>query len=941
MREFYENVKHKFKYGLHNLYELTSVDMDGNVTDRKFGINVLTDSGFEKLYTAKSYHVTYDVKLGDGTGIPSVTDTNLFHQTLTAGGTRTGTGSYNRPEHYTTGAKEILYDSTTGIISGLYCFDSWMWDYNYSDINNPVPVTEIGIFFDNVMAVHSLVYDKQGSPASITKNPNQRLYLKVYFVDNIDETLIQNAYSNGIYFMINPSVLILIDSYNSMEYMVDFLHSKNSDDYYHEYSRSDYWGWDVNHALVSGTTDERRAGWSEPARVIEDKHRYLDITTFTTGSGIRKPRNAVYSEEMVTFTLDRLPSPETLESDTLFTNSVTSVYFTNAFGNSYNSDSHAGEFPVVDYNMTSLKKYNQLTDDWDVDESFVNAPLTTYTNPFLFSCHIRVMMNGSIQNMYVYCNPFVSKYHLLGVSNTGIVLYATDKYWDVSTYEIIPNLASIPSELQQKRYYVSFSETALSPSWDYEKHRLANMSVETLDKIIDLNSSETSSSSTRMRGDEYYDPKIHDPSGAVLIGVTMFFPTEQGCPSYVLPTPASEGYYQQNIWYSQQNAFFTNGGDTMIWRKWSSWNGNGGKTCKTFRIFDMTTCTSSSAPTYYDFDLDVTWPNNYRQCWTSVNDRGIMVVSEREGSGNIAHIVDVNHLDANDQPLQHSISNAQWCQVVECTTNYIYYDPTDKYFRIKAAADDTLISEFQLPQDQGITVYGMHAWKNKVMIAGNQSSVNYLYTYDISTDTLKSYPNRWMACLYRDFTYINYNMHSYACDDFFIVGGGSASGSYYSYDGTLETIMFDNNRYADEPLFFSNYYYCLTHLQVKSFNSGKQTIAIMYLHSYFSSSGHRYATWAVDIGYLRNTGINDPINYGHERLSSYRGAYSNVVMIKDKLFVIPSNTSNCRLSPYEVLIPHKVSGTTTTIQSYNNPKRLSGKYFSITLTNTPSKYSPT
>lgn len=930
MREFYENVKHKFKYGAHNLYELTSVDMDGNVVDRKFGINVLTNHGFSRYYMINTTHDYYDIRLGDGSGVPSVTDTDFFHQTLTAGGIRTGNSGENRPKSGTTGPKEILYDSSTGIISGVYCFDSWYWEYNYSGINNPVPVTEIGIFLASAMAVHSLVYDKYGNLGSITKNPNQRLFLKVYYIDNIDETLIQNAYSNGIYFMINPSVMIPTDTYSSIEYSLDWLHSNNPDGTYWEYSTSDYWGTVKNHDLAPGSTEDRRVTWNEGARVIDGKRQYFDIITFTTDAGIHKPGTRYYSEEMVTFTLDRLPQPETLESETFFTNSVSSVYFTNSFGKSYNSNSHAGEFPVVDFDMTSLKMYNQLTDDWDIDESYINAPYTDYTNPFIFSCHIRVRINGSLQNMYVYCNPFAAQYHLLGVSNTGIVLYATDKYWDVSTYEIIPNLAAIPAELQQKRYYVSFSETMLSPSWDYAKHKLDN-STQQLDTIIDLYDTYT-----YMRGDENYDPKVHDPSGAVLIGVTMFFPNETGCPSYRLPYLPAEGLYYQQLWLSQENAFFTNGGNTMIWRRQCNYNNHSNVTSKTFRVFDMTTCTSSSAPTYYDFDLNVSWTDNYRRCWTSVNDRGIMVVSEREITNDYtAHIVDINHLDGNNMPTQHTITYARWCQPVECTTNYIYYDPRDNYFRIKSVIDDTLVSEFQLPQDQGISIYGMHAWKNKVMISGNQSSVYCLYVYDISTGSLKTYTNRMIRGLFMEFDRQWYK-HIYSCDDFIIIGGGSDNVANNTY---WDTIMMDTGRYADDPFFFENYY-CMYHLQVKSVNNGKQTLAIMYFHDYNNYTSH-WVTYVVDIGYLRNRGVNELTRYGVNRLESYRSERSNVVMTQDKVLLIPSSTGKCTLAPYETLLPHKTTGTTTTIQAYNNPKRVSGKQFKLTLTNNPSKYSPT
>lgn len=43
---FYHNNPEMFKDGMHNLYLLQSVDKDGNVTEEKYGINVMTDLGF-------------------------------------------------------------------------------------------------------------------------------------------------------------------------------------------------------------------------------------------------------------------------------------------------------------------------------------------------------------------------------------------------------------------------------------------------------------------------------------------------------------------------------------------------------------------------------------------------------------------------------------------------------------------------------------------------------------------------------------------------------------------------------------------------------------------------------------------------------------------------------------------------------------------------------
>lgn len=932
MREFYENVKHKFKYGAHNLYELTSVDMDGNVVDRKFGINVLTNEGFRRYYgTGNSYESTVAIYIGDGTGTPSVTDTTMFHQTITAGGTGVNPdGSqvyYNHPNgNGESGSSQppLIYDSTTGLITGFYCFNSFRWDYNYSGINDPVPVTEIGMGGAvTALTVHSLVYDSEGNIASITKNPNERLFIKVYFAVNISESIIQTNYENGIYLMFDPAyfarntldarVALSVGYYRTRTDNSDQILMSNWDYIYTYYS------------LLPDSTEDRRVTITPAAVTYEGKRHYIDtVCLWGSNWAVRSGGDVMFAM----FTLDRLTTPEELTTDTFFTNSVTSLYFTNSFGRVYNADSHSGEFPVVDFNMTSLKMYNRLTNEWDIDESFLNAPDTDYTDPSRFSSNIVVSLNGSRRTLYVHVNPFASRYKITKFGVTGVVLYATDKYWDTTSYEVIPNLADVPLTLQQKRYYVCTTSATLYPTYDYTLHQLTDVAdVGTLNKIINVNNG-----LTYLRGDTPRRVYSDDTRGFIHMGRSLFYPFETGCPVVELPQlPANPDDWRPSYSDDVANGFFTNNGDTFIWRGQYYVNGNRRYFAKKYRIYDMTTSSPSGPPSYYDFELDD--PRFSFNCWTSVNDQGIMVVADYEGNDYKAFIVDLNNLDENDQPTQHTITYAKWCQAVECTTNYVYLDPRDNYFRIKTVANDTLVAEFQLPQDQGITVNGFDAWKNKVMIWGTANSIQYLYTYDIQTETLNAYPNMDVRGLGRENIDRSWRVLKYACDDFVIIGSGKTDdGLNINYP----TIMFDNNLFSDTPHVFN--FKGLYHLQVKEINN-KQLIAIMYTADYVDAWTNNARTSVVDLGYLMNNGVENTSQYGINRLSSYRDQYSNAVIVGDQVVLIPSETANVRTAPYQTLMCHKTTGTTNTIQAYNNPKRISNKTMSITLTNNLSKHS--
>ena len=183
--QFCDNLKHNGKQNMlnHNLYEITSVDINGNVVDRKFGINLVTNRGMLFHYKNTPNYYKYYLSIGIGTGTPSVTDNALFNK-LDWSNTESDTKQY---------ITTLKYDSMTGIISNTQRVLEVYYDYNITGVDLPTNITEFGLTNSSSsgdLMTHSLIYDVNGNMTSIIKNINERLYFKVYRTVSFKEDLI-------------------------------------------------------------------------------------------------------------------------------------------------------------------------------------------------------------------------------------------------------------------------------------------------------------------------------------------------------------------------------------------------------------------------------------------------------------------------------------------------------------------------------------------------------------------------------------------------------------------------------------------------------------------------------------------------------------------------------------------------------------------------------
>lgn len=927
---FYHNNPEMFKDGMHNLYLLQSVDKDGNVTEEKYGINVMTDLGFQAYYSVRDYESSVYCFLGDGDGEPSTSDATLFHQTITT------VGTWNNDERYEC---PMLYNKDTGIISGMLFYGKFWWDYNLTGIETDVPVTEIVLTTQNKTPVvdalvHTKIFDIDGNPSTITKKPNQKLYISIFWVANVHEDIINKKYSEQQFLMLDPRCFIaykcnrhdtnntFLNYYQSRKEAYNLMRFRDKGSVYSLYMTTD-------------ESDVRKMSFTANSEIFTEKRDFIDMTIATmrnvaknydySYSGLNYHHWVCDNIPFIMFKMDKMKTSETLESDCVYTNSFTSAYLTNTFGLNFDTNSRQGELPVTDFKITDLKMYNRITHAWDVEVPYVDGEGVEFSNSFIVYMTFNMNLEGVDRELRVWTNSDTSV-DILSFNDPGMVMYATDKYWDTDTYVKIDNISDIEPELRNKRYYVTTTKTVsssgnanndkwrhLHPKRNYSnEHRIIVPETIMTDKIYDVNAYYMRATA------DSRDLISNDEKGYVDLISKIVYPfADGGCVDFDVPDYISSP--------SGCLHHYTNNGNTLIARTFSNYQHNyRWDHIKTFRIYDLTNC-PSEAPTMVEFTLDITV--NGSTLYVSTTDDGWLIVNNTENWQTVAIDINNRNPDTNLPAVQTVYTEMKYCTAVyNMPHQIIYMDNTYNGSRIvvKDLVTGDELHELILPAANNYSVNGIHGWKNKAIITAVSNGINYLIIYDFTSGNLTAIPDIILAGNYIN----NLQKYSriYACDEFIIIGGGTTN----SYEDTINhpTIMIDNNKHSDNPYVFGTNATGIRSLQIKSVNENKHLLMIAFLKSGVRS--------VIDLGMIINEDGEDTTNQGANRLSSFSNVRTGI-LIRDYMFYIPSNTEPARLIPYHTLMRYKIKGDTYTIQTYNNPKRIYNKNINISITNNPSK----
>ena len=335
-------------------------------------------------------------------------------------------------------------------------------------------------------------------------------------------------------------------------------------------------------------------------------------------------------------------------------------------------------------------------------------------------------------------------------------------------------------------------------------------------------------------------------------------------------------------------------------------------------------------------------------------DEGFLCVQDRYV--NDFAIVDISGgEDGTQEYTSYVIQNAQWCQGLNRSHNCFYLDTSNttesKTFNVFDMRTKEVIDTFTLPTNLTWTINGTFGWREFLYVkATSNSNETSIFFYNLNDKQLIQINEGWGAGSwfdgsymyngnyreemsvdevyilnqpYSDSIYSTFYITSNAPEkiNYFVKNNSSNISDYARYNGKLKGML----KYSQDgkQLFYS----CIGN-KGQSFVQGGYT---SYCRALLFDMGH-----IIDNGGIERFNGDDMINtYTLSSSEYYSAGYT--CLYKDGLIVKRYNTFDINWYPVESIIPKKMTGTTTTINAYNDPIRVQGKTFSIKLTNDMSQ----
>jgi hypothetical protein len=166
---------------------------------------------------------------------------------------------------------------------------------------------------------------------------------------------------------------------------------------------------------------------------------------------------------LLIFWKENLAEPEELISENIYTDSDEESYLTKSFlgrWENYYMSTARGEFPVDQFSITSVSMYNHIDKSWNITESFTDGP-NSYFNYRTFHNALSLWTtdnSGISRTVNVFVND-KTDIPIDSFDDSGITLYATDAFWDSSSWSLISDLSNVPTTLRTKRYFVCIGRT--------------------------------------------------------------------------------------------------------------------------------------------------------------------------------------------------------------------------------------------------------------------------------------------------------------------------------------------------------------------------------------------------------------------------------------------------------------------------------------------------
>lgn len=975
LKTFCDNYKKKYgkEASLHNLYLLQTTDMNGNITGEAYGINLMTNLGFQNFTNNKSLDLlNCKMYIGSGDVEPTLTDTTLTSAITSVGSTRVSGMTF--------GSGEIIqypssYDSTTGIYSKKWKVYIGYFDYNITDITEDQNIREVG-FGSSVTNIytHALVYDINADNITtpIVKKINERLTITMFWSMMFKPQFIKDLYDKNIFMVTNytPFIYHLMNyrSFRESEYLLTFAMLKKNDDYI---DRNTNGNASRYYMFNGGTTSTNNIATYQVSPDIsafmQNKRQYVSklVTLISEDS----PSNTSYEcgRKCYMFIINniksgfKLSTPETLEMETAYTHKCDQPGFLH-FGSYYKSRgtkpdedgpgggeqyyNYYGRYPYLlpctQFDMKSCQIYNHLTKDWE-DEEFTNNPNFDYDASLYFEVTEWMETPIGNRNARIYINT-QTEYPITYFEQTGMIMYATDEYWDKDTWVLIPDTSNVPEALQKKRYYIRLDTNDNLPLEHYEctKHAIIPKTQTRDMKITD--------------GIAQYVFLANEEKG--------FFITKS---QIIYPGTSDENDIKYNIksfndtGTNNRYRYLTNNGDKLLMG--SSTSSNFYK--DQMRIY--TIIDSSTEPTYVDVSLEFTTASTGDNAmYRTFSTNGFYC--SQQISNQECVILDL-YGDESGTPTQTKLTNVQNCTAIAYSDYCVYQtdDTTTLTFDIYDMKNNNVVKSFSLPE-MGYTFAGIVGWKKYVYVRVKHAELFSTYFYNIEDERLEhlSFMNIEGMYWWRD-PNGSYNKQSYYSDrismplfndECMIVGNNYTFDGFGKQNGVLRSSGYDlnlfTNDYPSDPIQVLTSY-----VGNKTLVGGTSDRRIFYTGIYSTNGGKHLVMMGYDINFTIETPfIIDlgkvidtrkqvdflPIyRYTELQKDVYSYLYG-IGVFKNQVYIDVEQNKNeqkvAKLYPIEYWLPHKISGETYTIQTWNNPKRVSfPRTHKFSVTNDLSKWT--
>ena len=452
IQNFVSNMKTK-RDGISNIYVFETTDLDGNITDIKYGMNLMTNTGFNAIYkTGSSFALSDSLHLYLGNGVSNFDKTTSRMESPIFGGLAATNSNTSKDYAY-----PIMYSrgqtSDTGLITLISRFGIVYYDYNIANYDTDTLVSEYGIGTGyNTLWTHSHIYNDRGEKSQITKKKNERMTIYIYMCMSFYEHVIMDNWANDVYVAITTNAIMFQKMFESNIYT---------------YKR--------NNILVDRTSGRQQT--YNDVLTPEDQAAGIDniIRNTTVAPGFtlwsQKGNDSGYIDGFVfkapgyiAISPEYLPTPESFIVNGFESENITIPNgFSNKIGKTITDDTYdKNKWPIfTTMSNLSVYTYNYNTSDWDSPCPFMNNNNTHYTNAGLetnYALPIYYWANGAIQTAYLFQNIEHAN-DILSVNKGHSFLVACSKYWDQSTWINIVDFDNLPEGVENAPFWIAGTNT--------------------------------------------------------------------------------------------------------------------------------------------------------------------------------------------------------------------------------------------------------------------------------------------------------------------------------------------------------------------------------------------------------------------------------------------------------------------------------------------------